>query len=173
MDKKCYITTPIYYASGDVHIGNSYSTVVCDVFARYHRQKNDDTYFLTGMDEHGQKIEEAAKKQNKTPQEFVDEVASRTKNLWQNLQITNNDFIRTSEERHTKVVQDIFEQLLRQDDIYLGTYEGNYCVPCESFFPKSQLNEDGTCPDCGRPTIKVKEESYFLRLKKKDIKLHI
>ena len=171
MSKNCYITTPIYYASGNVHIGNSYSTVACDTFARYHRLKGDDTYFLTGMDEHGQKIENAAKAKDVTPQEFVNKIANETQELWKNLKITNNDFICTSEERHTKVVQDIFEQLLAQDDIYLGHYEGDYCVPCESFFTKSQLNEDGTCPDCGRKTIKVQEESYFLRLKKYEKKL--
>ena len=161
MCKKCYITTPIYYASGTVHIGNSYSTVACDAFARFHRLKGDDTFFLTGMDEHGLKIEEAAKRENMTPQDFVDKIALETKTLWKNLNITNNDFIRTSEERHTKVVQKIFEQLLANDDIYLSEYEGDYCVACESFFTKTQLNEDGTCPDCGKPTRKVKEESYF------------
>ena len=166
MCKKCYITTPIYYASGTVHIGNSYSTVACDAFARFHRLKGDDTFFLTGMDEHGLKIEEAAKRENMTPQDFVDKIALETKTLWKNLNITNNDFIRTSEERHTKVVQKIFEQLLANDDIYLSEYEGDYCVACESFFTKTQLNEEGTCPDCGKPTRKVKEESYFLRLKK-------
>ena len=166
MCKKCYITTPIYYASGTVHIGNSYSTVACDAFARYHRFKGDDTFFLTGMDEHGLKIEEAAKNANMTPQDFVDKIALETQALWKNLNITNNDFIRTSEERHTKVVKEIFERLLKNDDIYLSEYEGDYCVACESFFTKTQLNEDGTCPDCGRPTRKVKEESYFLRLKK-------
>ena len=166
MSKNCYITTPIYYASGRVHIGNSYSTIACDTFARYHRLKGDNTYFLTGMDEHGQKIENVAKEKNVTPQQFVNEIAEFTKGLWANLKVTNDDFICTSEERHTKVVQDIFEQLVAQDDIYLGHYEGDYCVPCESFFTKSQLNEDGTCPDCGRKTIKVQEESYFLRLKK-------
>ena len=166
MSKNCYITTPIYYASGKVHIGNSYSTIACDTFARYHRLKGDNTYFLTGMDEHGQKIENAAKDKGVTPQEFVNKIAEETQELWKNLKVTNNDFICTSEERHTKVVQDIFEQLLAQDDIYLGHYEGDYCVPCEAFFTKTQLNEDGTCPDCGRKTIKVQEESYFLRLKK-------
>lgn len=171
MGEKCYITTPIYYASGKVHIGNSYSTVACDTFARYHRLKGDDTYFLTGMDEHGQKIEAVAEKNGVTPQEFVDKIAGYTSNLWKDLKITNDDFIRTSEERHTKVVQDIFEQLLAQDDIYLGHYEGDYCVPCEAFFTKTQLNPDGTCPDCGRPTIKVKEECYFLRLKKYEKRL--
>ncbi len=171
MGKNCYITTPIYYASGNVHIGNSYSTVACDTFARYHRLKGDDTYFLTGMDEHGQKIENAAANNNVTPQEFVNKIAKDTQKLWKNLNVTNDDFICTSEERHTKVVQDIFEQLLAQDDIYLGHYEGDYCVPCEAFFTKTQLNEDGTCPDCGRKTIKVQEESYFLRLKKYEKKL--
>ncbi len=164
--KTCYITTPIYYASGKVHIGNSYSTIVCDTFARYHRLKGDDTFFLTGMDEHGQKIENAAKAKNILPQEFVDAVAKETSDLWKNLNITNNDFIRTSDERHVHVVQDIFEDLLAKGDIYLGEYEGDYCVPCEAFFTKTQLKSDGTCPDCGRPTIKVKEESYFLRLTK-------
>ena len=166
MSKNCYITTPIYYASGKVHIGNSYSTIACDTFARYHRLKGDNTYFLTGMDEHGQKIENVAKEKNVTPQQFVNDIAVYTQELWKNLKVTNDDFICTSEERHTKVVQDIFEQLLAQDDIYLGHYEGDYCVPCEAFFTKTQLNEDGTCPDCGRKTIKVQEESYFLRLKK-------
>jgi len=166
MGKNCYITTPIYYASGNVHIGNSYSTIACDTFARYHRLKGDDTFFLTGMDEHGQKIENAAANNNVSPQDFVNKIAQDTKELWKNLNVTNDDFICTSEERHTKVVQDIFEQLLAQDDIYLGHYEGDYCVPCEAFFTKTQLNEDGTCPDCGRKTIKVQEESYFLRLKK-------
>ena len=166
MGKNCYITTPIYYSSGNVHIGNSYSTVACDAFARYHRLKGDDTFFLTGMDEHGQKIENVAANNNVSPQEFVNKIAKSTQELWKNLNVTNDDFICTSEERHTKVVQDIFEQLLAQDDIYLGHYEGDYCVPCEAFFTKTQLNEDGTCPDCGRKTIKVQEESYFLRLKK-------
>ncbi|MDD4212416.1 MAG: methionine--tRNA ligase [Bacilli bacterium] len=164
--KTCYVTTPIYYASGKVHIGNSYSTIVCDVFARYHRMKGFDTFFLTGMDEHGLKIETAAKNKGIEPQTFVDSIAKETSDLWKNLNITNDDFIRTSEERHIKVVQAIFERLIQNGDIYLGQYEGDYCVPCEAFFTKTQLNSDGTCPDCGRPTIKVKEEGYFLRLTK-------
>lgn len=166
MKKTCYVTTPIYYASGNVHIGNSYSTIVCDCFARYNRLKGNDTFFLTGMDEHGLKIEEAAKKQGLTPQELVDKVASSTKELWKNLDITNDDFIRTSEVRHTKVVQQIFETMLANGDIYLGKYEGDYCVSCEAYFTKTQLGEGGTCPDCGKPTRKVQEESYFLNLKK-------
>ncbi len=166
MAKTHYITTPIYYASGNAHIGNSYSTIFCDVFSRYYRLKGDDVYFLTGMDEHGQKIENAASASNKTPKEFVDEVGRSTSELWKKLKITNDDFICTSEERHIKVVQKMFEQLLKQDDIYLSHYEGEYCVPCEAFFTKTQIQTEGICPDCGRPLTKLKEESYFLRLTK-------
>lgn len=164
--KTCYITTPIYYSSGHVHIGNSYTTIACDVFARYHRLKGDDTFYLTGMDEHGLKIEEAAKKIGKDPQDFVNQIASDTKALWKDLNISNDDFIQTSENRHTKVVQQIFEQLLQKGDIYLGYYEGDYCVSCEAFFTKTQVREECICPDCGKPTRKIKEESYFLNLKK-------
>ena len=169
--KKYYVTTPIYYASGMVHIGNSYSTVVADVFARYHRLKGDDTYFLTGMDEHGLKIEEAAKKENLSPQEFVDRIAEKTSNLWKNLKITNDDFIRTSESRHAKVVQKIFDKLVESGDIYLGSYEGWYCTPCESFWTDTQVGENHVCPDCGREVHKAKEECYFLNLKKYQQKL--
>ena len=166
MKKTCYVTTPIYYASGNVHIGNSYSTIVCDVFARYNRLRGYDTFYLTGMDEHGQKIEEAAAKLNLSPQQLVDNVAVETQKLWKELNITNDDFIRTTEERHYRVVQEIFERLLASGDIYLGKYTGDYCVSCEAFFTKSQLKEDGTCPDCGKPTRVVQEESYFLKLTK-------
>ncbi len=164
--KKVYITTPIYYASGKVHIGNSYTSIVCDVFSRYHRLKGDDTYYLTGMDEHGQKIQNQAKELGISPQELVDQTASNTSKLWEDLKITNNDFIRTSEERHKKVVQDVFEELLKKGDIYLSEYEGNYCIFDEAFFTKTQLKENDLCPDCGRKTTLVKEESYFLKLKK-------
>ena len=164
--KRCYVTTPIYYASGRVHIGNSYSTVVADAYARYHRLKGDDTFFLTGMDEHGQKIEEAASKKGQSPQEFVDEIADFTSGLWKNLKITNDDFIRTSQERHVKVVQDIFEQLLASGDIYLGAYEGWYCTPCESFWTDTQVGPDHICPDCGRPVQVAEEEAYFFNFKK-------
>lgn len=166
MGKTCYVTTPIYYSSGNVHIGNSYSTIVCDTFARYFRLKGYDTFFLTGMDEHGQKIENSAKDKGITPQKLVDEIASETSKLWGELKITNSKFIRTTDDFHVKVVQKVFETMLANDDIYLGSYEGDYCVSCESFFTKSQLGEGGTCPDCGKPTKKVKEESYFLRLSK-------
>ena len=166
MKKTCYITTPIYYSSGIVHIGNSYTTIVCDAFARFKRFKGMDTFYLTGMDEHGQKIEEAALKNNKTPQDFVDQIALYTKSLWEKLKITNDDFIRTSELRHTEVVQEMFEALLKKGDIYLGKYEGDYCVSCESFFTKTQIVKEGFCPDCEKPLRKVEEESYFLKLKK-------
>ena len=162
----CYVTTPIYYASGKVHIGNSYTTIACDVFARYNRLKGKDTFFLTGMDEHGQKVEETAKKHNISPQKYVEQMAQQTSDVWKMLQISNDDFIRTSEVRHTRQVQLIFEQLLASNDIYLSEYEGDYCVPCESFITKSKQQSDGNCPDCGRPTVKLKEEGYFLRLSK-------
>ena len=171
MKKTCYVTTPIYYSSGNVHIGNSYSTIVCDVFARFNRLRNYDTFYLTGMDEHGQKIEEAATKAGLTPQQLVDNVAYETQKLWKELNITNDDFIRTTEERHSTVVQEIFERLLKTGDIYLGKYSGDYCVSCEAFFTKTQLKEDGICPDCGKPTRIVQEESYFLNLKKYQQKL--
>ncbi len=171
MKKTIYITTPIYYSSGNVHIGNSYTTIACDAYARFNKLIGNDTYFLTGMDEHGQKIEESANKLNRSPQEHVDIIASQTKEVWKDLQIEYNDFIRTSEVRHTKVVEEMFEKLLKSGDIYLGEYEGNYCVSCEAFYTKSQLGEGDTCPDCGRPTILIKEESYFLKLSKYEKKL--
>lgn len=168
---KCYITTPIYYSSGSVHIGNSYTTIACDTFARYNRYMNRDTFFLTGMDEHGLKIADAAQKNNMTPQKFVDQIAEQTKNLWKNLKITNDYFIRTTDSNHENTVAEIFEKLLKNGDIYLGSYTGNYCMSCEAYFTKSQLGEDDTCPDCGKPTKLVSEESYFLNLKKYEKKL--
>lgn len=169
--KTCYVTTPIYYASGKVHIGNSYTTVACDCFSRFHRNLGVDTYYLTGMDEHGLKIETAAKNAGITPQAFVDRIAEETKELWANLKISNDGFIRTSDEKHVKLVQECFEKMLKNGDIYLGSYEGNYCMPCEAYFTKTQLGENDTCPDCGRPTQIVKEECYFLNLKKYENKL--
>jgi methionyl-tRNA synthetase len=166
MKKTCYVTTPIYYSSGTVHIGNSYTSVVCDVFARFNRQIGNDTWYLTGMDEHGQKIEEAAKKAQLSPKAYVDKIATQTKQIWKDLNISYDDFICTSEERHETVVQSIFERLLNQGDIYLGKYAGNYCIPCETFWTKTQLENDQNCPDCGRPTTIVEEDSYFLNLKK-------
>ncbi len=168
---KCYITTPIYYSSGSVHIGNSYTTIACDLLARFNRSMGRDTFYLTGMDEHGLKIAEAAQKAGITPQAFVDEIANKTKELWNNLKITNDYFIRTTDKNHEETVQDIFDKLLAKGDIYLGSYTGNYCVSCEAFFTKSQLGEGDTCPDCGKPTKLVSEESYFLNLKKYEKKL--
>ncbi len=166
MCRKCYVTTPIYYASGTPQLGNSYSTVACDVFARFNRLMNRDTFYLTGMDEHGQKIEEVAAKAKMEPQAFVDKIAEGTKGIWKDLNISYDYFIRTTDENHVKAVQMIFEKLLANGDIYLGSYTGNYCVSCETFFTKSQLAEGDTCPDCGKPTKLVSEESYFLNLKK-------
>ena len=166
MCRKCYVTTPIYYASGTPQLGNSYSTVACDVFARFNRLMNRDTFYLTGMDEHGQKIEEVAAKAKMDPQAFTDKIAEGTKNIWKDLNISYDYFIRTTDDNHVKAVQKIFEKLLENGDIYLGSYTGNYCVTCETFFTKSQLAEGDTCPDCGKPTKLVSEESYFLNLKK-------
>jgi methionyl-tRNA synthetase len=164
--KTFYITTPIYYPSGKLHIGNSYTTVLCDTINRYKKLRGYDAYYLTGMDEHGQKVETVAQERGLTPQEHVDKIANDTKKLWQMLHIEYNDFIRTTEPRHEKVVEQIFEQLLKQDDIYLGHYEGHYCIHDEAFFTPTQLQEGNLCPDCGRETKLVKEESYFLRLSK-------
>ena len=171
MCKKCYVTTPIYYASGTPQLGNSYSTVACDVFARFNRLMKRDTFYLTGMDEHGQKIEEVAAKAGSNPQEFVDKIAEGTKAIWKDLNISYDYFIRTTDDNHVKAVQMIFEKLLANGNIYLGAYTGNYCVSCETFFTKSQLAEGDTCPDCGKPTKLVSEESYFLNLKKYSDKL--
>jgi methionyl-tRNA synthetase len=171
MNKTFYITTPIYYSSGKLHIGNSYTTVLCDTINRYKALRGYDTRYLTGMDEHGQKVETVANEQNKTPQDLVDYLANNTKDLWKLLDIKYDDFIRTTEKRHKKVVKKIFEQLLEQDDVYLGEYEGYYCMSCESFFTETQLNDNNTCPDCGKKTKLVKEESYFLRLSKYEDRL--
>jgi len=160
-----YITTPIYYPSGDLHIGHAYSTVAGDAIARYKRMRGYDVRYLTGTDEHGQKIQQAAEDQGKEPQQYLDEIVANIQKLWKKLKITNDDFIRTTEERHKKVVEKIFAQLLEQGDIYLDEYEGWYCISCESFFTETQL-DDGRCPDCGKEVEKVKEESYFFKMSK-------
>ena len=166
MNKKTfYITTPIYYPSGKFHIGTAYTTVASDAMARYKRLRGYDVRFLTGMDEHGQKIQEKAEEAGKHPQEYVDEIAEAAKELWEIMDISYDDFIRTTEERHTKSVEKIFKKFLDNGDIYKGEYEGWYCMPCESYFTETQL-VDGNCPDCGRPVQKVKEESYFFNMKK-------
>lgn len=166
MAKRFYVTTPIYYPSAKLHIGHAYCTTLCDTIARYHRLKGDETYFLTGTDEHGEKIQKNAEKAGKTPQQFVDEIVDGVKKLWTSLQISNDDYIRTTEKRHIEVVQKIFSRLLKQDDIYLGEYEGWYCTPCESFWTDTQVGEEHLCPDCGRPVHKDKEKAYFFRTSK-------
>ncbi|MBP1155053.1 MULTISPECIES: methionine--tRNA ligase [unclassified Paenibacillus] len=163
--KSFYITTPIYYPSDKLHIGHAYSTVAGDVMARYKRLRGYKVMYLTGTDEHGQKIERKAKEVGKTPQQFVDDIVAGIKELWKKLDISYDDFIRTTDPRHKEAVEKIFARLLEQDDIYLGHYEGWYCTPCESFFLENKL-ENGNCPDCGRPVEWVKEESYFFRLSK-------
>ncbi|MGG3733613.1 methionine--tRNA ligase [Heyndrickxia coagulans] len=163
--KTFYITTPIYYPSGNLHIGHAYTTVAGDAMARYKRLRGFDVMFLTGTDEHGQKIQRKAKEKGVTPQQYVDEIVAGIQNLWKKLEISNDDFIRTTQDRHKKAVEKIFKKLLDQGDIYLGEYEGWYCTPCESFFTERQL-VDGKCPDCGRPVEKVKEESYFFKMGK-------
>ena len=160
-----YITTPIYYPSDKLHIGHAYCTTIADTVARYHRAKGEDVFFLTGSDEHGLKIQRKATEMGVTPIQYVDEIIANFKLLWQRLNITNNDFIRTSEERHHKVVQSILQKIFEQGDIYKKNYEGWYCVPCESYWLERQL-VDGKCPDCGRDVELLKEESYFFRLSK-------
>ena len=160
-----YITTPIYYPSDNFHIGHCYTTVIADSLARYKRLKGYDVFFLTGSDEHGQKIEERAKKKGCTPKEFVDPIIDNAKDLWKSLDISYNKFIRTTDPEHVECVQKVFKQLYDQGDIYKGTYEGWYCTPCESFWTESQL-KDGKCPDCGREVKLTKENAYFLKLSK-------
>ncbi len=166
MDKpKFYITTPIYYPSGNMHIGHTYTTVAADTMTRFKKMTGYDAYFLTGTDEHGQKIELKAKEAGVTPKQFVDKIIAETKDLWKLMNIEYDDFIRTTDERHEKVVQKIFKKFYEQGDIYKSEYEGMYCTPCESFWTPSQL-KDGCCPDCGRPCEKTREESYFFRMSK-------
>ena len=163
--KKFYISTPIYYPSANFHIGHCYTTVIADAIARYKRLAGYDVYFQTGTDEHGQKIENKAKEAGVTPKEYVDEIIANAKDLWSSLGISYDYFIRTTDEDHVRRVQEIFEKLYEQDDIYKGEYSGLYCTPCESFWTESQLI-DGKCPDCGRDVHLIKEEAYFFRLSK-------
>lgn len=165
MKEKYYITTPIYYPSANFHIGHCYTTIIADSIARYQRLKGKDVFFLTGTDEHGQKIENKAKEKGVTPKEYVDEIVENAKDLWKCLGISYDKFIRTTDEYHEKAVQKIFDKLYEQGDIYLDKYKGLYCTPCESFWTETQL-VDGKCPDCGREVSLVEEESYFFRLSK-------
>lgn len=168
MDKQqtYYITTPIYYPSGHMHIGHTYTTVAADVMTRFKRLTGYKAYFLTGTDEHGQKIERSAQEAGMPPQAFVDGIVEETKKLWQLMDIRYDDFIRTTDDRHQRVVQRIFRQLYEQGDIYKGSYEGQYCTQCEAFWTASQIKEGKLCPDCGRATELVREESYFFRMSK-------
>ncbi|MEA1891821.1 MAG: methionine--tRNA ligase [Campylobacterota bacterium] len=161
-----YITTPIYYVNGEAHIGHAYTTFIADTMTRYEKLKGNDTYFLTGTDEHGQKIEESAQKNNKQTQEFADEISATFKKLWDEFEIDYTKFIRTTDLDHKRGVQKAFEVMFAKGDIYKDFYEGHYCVSCETFFPETQLVDGEFCPDCGRTTHTVKEESYFFKLSK-------
>jgi len=163
-DKNFYITTPIYYVNDVPHIGHAYTTIAADAMARYKRMRGYDVKFSTGTDEHGQKIQQAAAARGLSPQDLVDSVVLNFKKLWERLSITNTDFIRTTEQRHKHTVQWIFNRLKEQGDIYKGSYEGWYCVPCETYFTENQAAEGMKCPDCGRPLEKMTEESYFFRM---------
>ena len=166
LDKKpFYITTPIYYPSANLHIGHSYCTVATDVMARYKRLQGYDVMFLTGTDEHGQKIQDKAAEAGVTPQEFVDNIVAGIKDLWKLMNISYDRFIRTTDDYHAKSVQTMFEKMKAKGDIYKSVYKGKYCKPCESFWTETQL-VDGKCPDCGRPVVDAEEEAYFFRLSK-------
>lgn len=164
--KYFYVTTPIYYPSAKLHIGHAYCTTIADVIARYKRLQGIETYFLTGTDEHGEKIQKNAELAGVDPQKFVDDIVADIKKLWSTMKISNDDYIRTTDERHVKVIQKIFSKMLENGDIYLGDYEGWYCTPCESFWTDTQAGENHICPDCGRPVHKAKEEAYFFRMSK-------
>ncbi|MDR3215361.1 MAG: methionine--tRNA ligase [Bacilli bacterium] len=166
MKKKFYITTPIYYPSDNLHIGHCYTTIIADCLARYKRMRGYDVRFLTGTDEHGEKLEKAALERGMEPLTYIDGIVDNIKELWKTLEISNDDFIRTTQTRHKEAVQKIFTKFLEKDDVYLGKYEGNYCIPCESFWTDSQLDEDGNCPDCHRPVEYRVEESYFFKMSK-------
>lgn len=158
-----YITTPIYYVNDEPHIGHAYTTIMADVLARFHRLAGDEVLFVTGTDEHGQKVDEAAKKRTLSPQAHADEMVVRFRDLWQVLNISNDDFIRTTEDRHKRVVTDILQRLYAAGEIYAADYEGWYCIPDERFWTERDLI-DGNCPDCGRPTVKISEKNYFFRM---------
>jgi methionyl-tRNA synthetase len=167
MSKKFYITTPIYYPSASPHLGHAYCTTMCDIIARGKRLRGFDTYFLTGLDEHGEKIEDNAKAAGVTPQEFVDKVAVKFLDLWKTLCISNDDFIRTTQPRHYETVQKIFSSFAKNDDVYLSSYKGWYCVHEESYWTDTQVVGDNhLCPECGRPCEEKAEPAYFFRCNK-------
>ncbi len=161
--KKFYLTTPIYYPSDNLHIGHTYTTVAADVLKKFKEMQGYDVFFVTGSDEHGQKIQEKAQENNLEPKAYVDKIVASIKDLWKMLEIDYDQFIRSTDENHVKAVQEIFTKLYEKDEIYKSQYEGHYCTPCESFWSESQLNK-GSCPDCGRPTELAEEEAYFFRL---------
>jgi methionyl-tRNA synthetase len=169
--EKAYITTPIYYVNDIAHIGHAYTTIIADTLARYSRMTGLDTFFLTGTDEHGQKIEEAAKSRGKTPQEYADEISKKFKDLWDTFDISYDKFIRTTDEDHMEGVQKAFLKMYKNGDIYKDTYKGHYCISCETFFPEIQLVDGEFCPECGKPTSVVEEESYFFKLSAYEEKL--
>ena len=166
-----YISTPIYYPSSNLHIGHTYCTVMADAMARFKRLQGYDVMFLTGTDEHGQKIQLLAEEKGVTPQQYVDEVVAGIKDLWKTMEISYDDFIRTTEERHVKRVQELFMRMYNKGDIYKGYYEGWYCTPCESFWTENQLVDGKYCPDCGREVTKAKEDAYFFEISKYSDKL--
>lgn len=166
MSKNFYVTTPIYYVNGDPHVGSAYTTIAADVLARYKKSKGFDVFFLTGTDEHGQKVEEAAKMRNLTPQAWTDSMAPRFIDMWKALDINYTDFIRTTEPRHKEAVKKIIKTVYDKGDIYKGEYEGKYCVSCETFVPENQIVNGNHCPDCGKELTMVKEESYFFKMSK-------
>lgn len=160
-----FISTPIYYPSDRLHIGHAYCTTIADAVARFQRLAGKDVFFLTGSDEHGQKIQRKAAEVGQSPIQYVDHIVASFQMLWEKLGISHDDFIRTTEKRHHEVVQAIFQKIYDQGDIYKAAYEGWYCTPCETFWLERQLT-DGNCPDCGRPVEMVQEESYFFRMSK-------
>ena len=164
--KPFYITTPIYYPSAKLHIGHAYCTTIADAIARFHRLEGDDVFFLTGSDEHGLKIQKKAEEAGVTPIEYTDKIVAGFQNLWKRLSISNDDFIRTTQKRHERVVQEIFRRIYAKGDIYKGEYKGLYCTPCESYWTEHQLDENGCCPDCHRPVQEVAEEAYFFKMSK-------
>ena len=179
MKERFYLTTPLYYVNDIPHIGHAYTTIAADVLARYKRAQGFDVHFLTGTDEHGQKVWKAAEQKNLPPQEYVDEIVGRFRDAWDKLDISYDDFIRTTDQKHETTVQKIFSRLLKQGDIYKGEYEGWYCVPCETYWGVSDLVEDmegrKLCPDCGRPADLLREETYYFKQSKyqEQLKQHI
>lgn len=165
MDKTFYLTTPLYYVNAKPHIGHAYTNILCDSFARYHRSIGEKVFFLTGTDEHGTKIQKAADEERKLPKAYVDEIVPHFKDLWRILGITYDHFIRTTDEGHKKIVQNVLKDLEKKGDIYKASYKGWYCLPCESFWTGFQLS-DGKCPDCGRGVEELEEENYFFKLSK-------